>query len=307
MTGKAIRIRVAGADAGGSHTAAVVTDDTLRVLGRADGPGGAVRPGAVDAAADAIVDTIGHALHAAGGGPILACVVGAAGAGDTAVQSALADALRARGTPAHTTVTTDVDVAFASAFAEGPGILLLAGTGSIALARGTAGARHRVGGRGWRIGDEGSGFALGRAGLGAVLRALDGRGPDTALTESLPAALGLHDGADLAAWAGRAEPRAIAALGAMVQQAAEAGDGVAAGLLATAADDLVAHVLALRPHFAADVAVPVVLSGGALLPGRPLRLRVVTLLRSRAPWATVLEVEVDAALGAARMALGLDA
>jgi N-acetylglucosamine kinase-like BadF-type ATPase len=305
MTGDGIR--VAGVDAGGSHSVAVVTDGALRVLGRAAGPGGAVRPDAVAASADVIVDTIGDALRAAGGGQLVACVVGAAGAGDPAVQSALADALRARGTPAHTMVTTDVDVAFASAFPEGPGILVLAGTGSIALARGRAGGRHRVGGRGWRVGDEGSGYALGRAGVAAVARALDGRAPDTVLTGSITAALGLHSGAELAAWAGRTEPRAIAALAALVQQAAEAGDPVAVELLDTAADDLVAHVLALRPHFAADMPVPVVLSGGALVPGRPLRRRVVTLLRSRTPWATVVDVEVDAALGAARMALRLDA
>ena len=300
-------IRVAGADAGGSHTAAVVTDGALRVLGRAEGPGGAVRPGAVDASADAIVDTIGDALHSAGGGQLVACVVGAAGAGDAAVQAALADALRARGTPAHTTVTTDADVAFASAFPEGPGILVLAGTGSIALARGTAGGRHRVGGRGWRVGDEGSGYALGRAGLAAVVRALERRGPETALAGSIPAALGLRDGADLVAWAGRAEPRAIAALGAMVQQAAEVGDAVAGGLLDTAADDLVAHVLALRPHFADDRAVPVVLSGGALVASRPLRARVLARLGARASWTTVRDVEVDGAVGAARIALRPDA
>ena len=253
------------------------------------------------------MSTMGDALRSAGAGPVAACVVGAAGAGDPAVQAALADALRARGAPARTEVTTDADVAFASAFPEGPGILVLAGTGSIALARGMAGGRHRVGGRGWRVGDEGSGFALGRAGIAAVTRALAGGGPETTLTRSIPAAASLRGGADLATWAGQAGPRAVAALGAVVQQAAEAGDAVALALLDAAADDLVAHVLALQPHFADDLAVPVVLSGGALVEGRPLRARVIARLRSRAPWATVRDVEVDPAVGAARMALRLDA
>jgi N-acetylglucosamine kinase-like BadF-type ATPase len=99
----------------------------------------------------------------------------------------------------------------------------------------------------------------------------------------------------------------VAALGAVVQAAAEAGDAVALGLLDTAANDLVAHVVALRPHFAETSAVPVALSGGALRQGRPLRRQVVTLLGVRAPWATVRDVTVDAAVGAARMALLLNA
>ena len=297
---------VAGADAGGSHTSAVVTNGALRVLGRAAGPAGAVRPGALDAAADIIMDTIGQALRVAGGPPLAACVVGAAGAGDPAAAAALADALRARGAPARTEVTTDADVAFADAFPEGPGILLLAGTGSIALARGTAGGRHRVGGRGWRVGDEGSGFALGRAGIAAATGALAGRGPRTALALAMPAAAGLNAGADLVTWTGQAEPRAIAALGAVVQQAAEAGDAVAQTLLDAAADDLAAHVEALRPHFAGDVSVPVVLTGGAVRPGRPLRQRVLMRIAARVPWAVVREVEVDPAVGAARLALRPD-
>ena len=304
--GKATGVWVAGADAGGSHTSAVVTDGALRVLGRAEGPAGAVRAGALDAAADAIMHTIDQALRGAGGPPLAACVVGAAGAGDPAVAAALADALRARGAPARTEVTTDADVAFADAFPEGPGILLLAGTGSIALAGGTAGSRHRVGGRGWRVGDEGSGFALGRAGIAAAARALDGRGPRTALARSMPAALSLNAEADLVTWAAHAEPRAIAALGAVVQEAAEAGDPVAQALLDEAADDLVAHVLALRAHFAGDVSVPVVLTGGAIRPGRPLRRRVLMRLESRVSWTVVRDVGVDPAMGAARLALRPD-
>lgn len=297
--------RVAGVDAGGSHTAAVVTDASLHVLGRADGPAGIVRPGALEASADAIMTAIGGALRGAGEASLTACVVGAAGAGDAPVQTALADALRARGAPAATVVTTDADVAFAGALPDGPGILLLAGTGSIALARDAAGVRHRVGGRGWLVGDEGSGFALGRAGVAAVVRALDGRGPATTLSQALPQALDLTGTADLVRWAGQAGPQDLAALGAAVQRAAAAGDAVALGLLDAAAEDLVAHVVALRPHFAGGDAIPVVLAGGALVRGRPLRRRVETLLGARARWATIRDVAVDPAEGAARLAVRL--
>jgi N-acetylglucosamine kinase-like BadF-type ATPase len=162
-----------------------------------------------------------------------------------------------------------------------------------------------VGGRGWRLGDEGSGYALGRAGAAAAVQALEGRGPPTALARLVPAALGLGAADDLLAWVSGAEPGAVAALGRVVQEAADAGDAVALGLVEVAADDLVAHVVALRPHFGVAAGVPVVLSGGAVAPGRPLRRRVMTLMGARARWASVRDVAVDAALGAARLAIEL--
>jgi len=297
----------AGVDAGASRTRAVVTDRALRPLGRADGPAGAVRPGMVDAAADAIMGTIEEARRAAGGASLSACVVGAAGAADPAAREALARALRGRGAPARTAVRTDAEVALAAAIPAGPGILLVSGTGSIALARDGAGDLHRVGGRGWRVGDEGSGYALGRAGVSAAMQALEGRGPPTLLSQSVLARLGLGGLTALAGWSAAADPRAVADVGAVVQGAAAAGDAVALGLLDTAADDLVSHVVALRPHLAGETAVPVALAGGGLVRGRLLRRRVVTLLGARAPWATVLDADVDAAMGAARLAARGDA
>lgn len=297
---------VAGVDAGASRTRAVVTDATLTVLGRAEGGAGAVSPGMADEAADAIMRTVADAQRAAGGRAIDACVVGAAGAADPAMRTVLTAALQARGAPERTTVRTDAEVAFVAAFPGGPGILLVSGTGSIALARDQAGAPHRVGGRGWRVGDEGSGYALGRAGLAAAVQALEGRGPPTGLSRAALARLHLAGLTELVAWSAQADPRAIAALGAVVQQAAEAGDAVALGLVDTAADDLVSHVVALRVHVAGEAAVPVVLTGGALVRGRVLRRRVVTLLGARASWATIRDVDADAAVGAARMALEED-
>jgi N-acetylglucosamine kinase-like BadF-type ATPase len=300
-------VRVAGVDAGASHTRAIVTDAALHPLGRADGPAGAARPGAEDAAARTILRTVEDARQAAGMDrePLAGLVVGAAGTGDPAVRAALAAALEAPGTAARVAVCTDADVALAAAFPEGPGVLLIAGTGSIALAIDAAGGRHRVGGRGWRLGDEGSGYALGRAGAAAAVQALEGRGPPTALARLVPAALGLGAADDLLAWVSGAEPGAVAALGRVVQEAADAGDAVALGLVEVAADDLVAHVVALRPHFGVAAGVPVVLSGGAVAPGRPLRRRVMTLMGARARWASVRDVAVDAALGAARLAIEL--
>jgi len=288
-------------DAGGSHTVAVIVDARGEERGRAEGPGAAVHAGNEAASAVTISRLVAEAARQAAGHGIEALVVGAAGAGHAPVRAALTQQLLLRGTPRRTQVVTDAEAAFASAFGEGPGILVLSGTGSIALARDPAGAWHRAGGWGWRVGDEGSGHAIGRAGLGAVGQALDGRGPGTSLSEVLPRAAGVADAAALMAWAIGAAPHMVAALAEAVQGEARRGDTVSDAIVRTAAGDLAAHVTALQPRFPASTVVPVVLGGGALHPGGALRVAVDARLADAAGTG-LREQTVDAALGAAWLA-----
>ena len=292
---------VAGVDAGGTHTVAVVLDAHGGERARIDGPGAAIRPGAEEASADLILGMIEDGVRRAGGTAIDALVVGAAGAGHAPTRAAFTASLLSRGAPPRTLVVTDAEAAFASAFGEGSGVLLLSGTGSIALARDPTGASHRVGGWGWRIGDEGSGFAVGRAGVAAVSQALDGRGPGTVLREVLPAAAGVADAGSLIVWAREAPLAAVAALGAAVQEAAREGDHVAGGIVRGAARDLLAHVLALQAHFPATAPTPVILAGGALRHGGALRAAVEDLA-GRAEGIEIVERSIDAARGAAWLA-----
>ena len=128
-------------------------------------------PGRALASASTIVEVVRAALSDAGRlrGDVL--VVGAAGAGREPERDELRTALRNENIASHVMVTTDIEVALAGAFADGPGIVVSAGTGSVAVGRDRKGARHRMGGYGWQMGDEGSGYAIGRASLGAVSRA----------------------------------------------------------------------------------------------------------------------------------------
>ena len=71
------------------------------------------------------------------------------------------------------------------------GIIIIAGTGSIVLGRDAVGTEARAGGWGPLLADDGSGYAIGLAGLRAVFRARDGWGPSTALTQALQEALSL--------------------------------------------------------------------------------------------------------------------
>src|SRR5207245_1423663 len=76
---------------------------------------------------------------------------------------------------------TDAEASLATAFVGGPGILVSAGTGSIAYARDPGGRLHSSGGHGWQVGDEGGGYWLGRRALAAAARAHEGRGEATTL------------------------------------------------------------------------------------------------------------------------------
>jgi N-acetylglucosamine kinase-like BadF-type ATPase len=294
-------IILAGVDAGGSRSTALVADDTLRLLGRASGAPGAIVAGANQESTDAILDTVRRALATAAADHAAALVVGAAGAGREPERTDLERALGAADLADHVCVTTDIEIALVAAFGDGPGILLLAGTGSGACARLPSGEIRRTGGHGWQFGDEGSGYALARSALAAVARAVDGRGPGTALTDVLIQTARLETLDALLRWARGAPRAAVADLAAGVQQTALDGDPVAQQLVEDAARDLTAHVGPLRSRFPAGRPVPVALAGGLVGAHSPVRQAVTRGLR-RDPSLTLLDDPVEPPLGALQLA-----
>src|SRR5256712_9768454 len=152
-----------GVDCGGSHTAVVVGDARGRVLARAEGPGSAMRPGGAERSAAVILDVARRAATQAKVSlPAVFAVVGAAGAGFAPEQDALAAALTEAGVATRVNVRTDIEIALAAAFGDGPGMLINAGTGSIACARAPDETLHRAGGVGWALCGEGGGHLVGR-------------------------------------------------------------------------------------------------------------------------------------------------
>src|SRR5882672_12398864 len=126
-----------GIDCGGSHTAVAVGDQQGRVISRAEGPGSAMRPGGAERSAAVILDVARRAATQAHVSlPAGVALVGAAGAGRAPEQEALAAAIAAAGVAERVDVRGDIEIALAAAFGDGPGILINAGTGSIAHARG---------------------------------------------------------------------------------------------------------------------------------------------------------------------------
>lgn len=289
-----------GADVGGSKTAVGVSEGG-DVLARADGPGAAVRPGRALASASVIAEVVRRTLAQIGrlAGDVL--VVGAAGAGRDPEREELRRALRAETLADRVVVTTDIEIALAGAFEQGPGMVVSAGTGSIAVGRDRTGRRHRIGGYGWQMGDEGSGYAIGRAALGAVSRAHDGRSPRTALTDRVLATARATDFDALVRWAAGASPAEIAALAPDVLQVAAEGDPLAQGIADYAARELSQLAICLLPMMEVDPPVGVALTGGLLGGDQPLRRSVLARLGEQAGLHTI-EDPVDAVTGALRLA-----
>jgi glucosamine kinase len=298
---------VVGIDGGASKTHAIVADGQGKTLGETVGPASAVRPGRAELSADVIANTVGEALQACGlsGTAPRALAIGVAGIGRDAERQQLWQAIAGRDLATEVVMQSDFSIALDDAFGDGPGVLLLSGTGSVAFGRGPTGATARCGGWGPNFGDEGSGAWIGRRALSVVAAAADGREPETALTGAILTATQVDETMDLIGWAADATPALFASLAPVVVAVAESGDLRANAVLTLAVEELVLHARALARKLFTDerAALPMALTGGMLNRGSTLRKRLEHRLKSAVPGAQLRLEPVIPARGAVRAAL----
>jgi glucosamine kinase len=233
-------------DGGRSRCRAALYRDGVRLGEVATGPGVPAVAEAGGPAAAAMATTFARVLDQLdlGDRPLgSACVgvTGVLGTGPAAelVAAALRPLVRAR----RILVTSDVVTGYCGAVGLGPGVVVAAGTGAIALAVGQ-GASARVDGWGWLLGDAGSGFEVGRRGLAAALRAHDGRDGSPLLAKLAERELGPLDEV-VRVVHGAANPvRVVAGFAEQVAEAAGAGDPLARAIWDDAAAELAAAALA---------------------------------------------------------------
>lgn len=255
----------AGVDGGATKTLAVVVDAEGREWGRAVSGSGNYQAVGLRRAVEHITAALGEAAKLAGGAPPLAAAwIGLAGVDRPADAALLAPELE----PLAGAVRISNDAELALTALDGAlGVAVISGTGSIALGRDAAGRQVRTGGWGHVVGDEGSGWEIGRRALQAVARASDGRGPETTLTEALLRQwdLGSPDGIIGVVYP-ETDKAQVAALSRLVLAAARGGDAVARAILAEAADELALAVgaVARRLEFP-EGRVPLALAGGLLV------------------------------------------
>jgi glucosamine kinase len=298
---------VAGLDGGGSRTRLVLAFADGREITTVEGPKSAVRPGESARSADVIASLLEQALSESGhaGGRVSFLYAGLAGVGREEERRALQKELEARDVADEIVVDTDAAIALHDAFAEGPGIILIAGTGSIAYARGVNGAYARCGGWGAAFGDEGSGSWIGRRALSIVSAAADGREPATALTGAILTAAEVNTVDELIPWAAAAAPADLADLAPAVFTAAAGGDVRADALVGLAVEELMLHIRSLAVSVFGDerASIPVAFAGGLLGKGSMLRTRLEHRLKSAVPGAQISRVEVQPVRGAIRAAV----
>jgi glucosamine kinase len=199
----------------------------------------------------------------------------------------------------------DERTALRGAFPEGAGIVVISGTGTIAVGRDAAGREHRCAGWGWILDGAGSAFDIGRDGLALSLEMADGRRPRTDLLPLLWQGLELDPADPLAPQAikamvvtpGFVVPAGLARLAPLVEEAAAAGDGDALAILRRHAEALAVSVAGVA--VALELAAPPVAAlGGAISHLPQFRDAFRQALAQRLPAACLGEPSGDAARGA---------
>ena len=298
---------VIGVDGGGSRTRVMVGTAEGEQLATVEGPGSAISLKGTEHSATVIADLVTQALgEIAQPGAVFPRVLycGVSGTGREENARALHTALDEKELAEEVVIDSDGLIAYYDAFEDRAGILLVAGTGSIAYARSPSGTLVRCGGWGPVFGDEGGGGWIGRRALSIVAASSDGREPATALLFPILAATQCEDVQDLIQWAATADARAFASLVPAVFSTASSGDPRASALVTLAAEELVLHIRALAKQLFVDerAAVSVALSGGLMQKGSLLRKRLEQRLKSAVPGAQVRAEDVLPARGALRAA-----
>ena len=289
-----------GVDAGGTASVAAVSRDGNFERSVRGAPANASSRG-TDAAAAAIVATI---REATGGAEPAALYVGAAGAGRADAASALEHALREAFPSVRLAVADDTRAALRSAIPEGPGIVLIAGTGSVAYAENATSA-IRVGGLGYLIGDEGSAFAIGRAAVELLGRTYDGRAREDETSALAARALNCsdRDGLLRAMYARALDVAAIAALAPSIIAFAGKGNRAATKIVQSAASELgnLAKSAATQAGLA-ESSPAIALAGGLLRENSLLSFLLESRLTNEIPGAVLLRVRDEPARAALRFA-----
>ena len=315
---------LAGFDAGQTHSTCRLANLAGQVLGEGTGPG----VGHLDAAAgetrfqealrESLVRARAHLVdqqRPEGLWPLAAAAIGASGIehGSAVQERGLRLTSDTLGLPrARLLVTGDERTALAGALPEGEGIVVISGTGTIALGRDRAGRHHRCAGWGWLLDGAGSAMDIGRDALSLSLRMADGRQPEGPLRPALWQALGLELEDPQSPQRIKARvvapdfgPAGFAALAPVVERQAAAGDALALAILRRHGEALVEMVVAVAARLELNAPPAVCTLGGAITHLGCFREAFGTALALALPVARWLPPAGDACAGALALAAGL--
>lgn len=288
---------IAGIDGGGTKTTVIAASAQGETLdSRVFGPFNLNSVGAERFAA--LLDEICAWLN--DHGHCEALCIGSAGISNQEMSRLVSEGMQ-RGGIENWKLVGDQVIALNGALEGRPGIALIAGTGSICFGKSAGGEFARSGGWGHLIGDEGSGYALGRDALSAVARAWDGWGEKTLLSDLLSSEMGLDDQKKIISYTYGGDKSRIAALSRLVEQAAARDDAVALGILRTNAVLMTRLVAAVANRLRLE-APEVAMLGGLLEHETMLRAQFQAEMAAQHPEMRCVLPHRDAAAGAVMLA-----
>jgi N-acetylglucosamine kinase-like BadF-type ATPase len=298
-------MHVLGIDVGGTKTVCLLADEHAHIIAQAREEGANLQ-GSGELALEKVLHSVMEATLADRRIIPSTICLGIAGV-DRASDEAVVRGIMGRiGYKARILVVNDALIALEAGVGDAPGVVIVSGTGSIAYGRNANGEASRAGGWGYVLGDEGSGYWIGRLALRAVVRHADERGRVTTLTPRLFSHFGVQRAAELIhkVYHEELSPRAIAALAKYVQQARDEGDPVATGILNRAADELITAATAVTTSLdLTDQKFTFVLAGGMFRAVPWLCDQLRWLLPALARHSSVVRLEEEPALGAVRLAI----
>jgi N-acetylglucosamine kinase-like BadF-type ATPase len=298
-------MHVIGIDAGGTKTVCLLADEQGQIVSRSRGEGANLQ-----AAGELQVEKILHkvmddAIDDRAIAPAAICL-GIAGVDRPNDAATVRSIMKRIGFNSRVLIVNDALIALETGLPGQPGVVIISGTGSIAYGRNAAGEAARAGGWGYVLGDEGSGYWIGRAALRAVLRAADARGPATVLTPMLlehfnvtqPQLL-LHE-----VYHQQLKPAEIGALAQCVHAAFLQGDSAAIGILRGAAEELEGGALSVARRLGLTYeSFGFILSGGIFRAVPSLEQELSRRLPLGAPRSLVRRLDREPAEGAVMLAL----
>jgi len=300
---------VIGMDGGGTKTALIAASLGGEILLEHEGGPSNFQIIGTKRAARTLVSLIKKTLETLGedSSQLGGVVCGLTGAGrdhdkERIREAVLAEAKNRRIAVPDVWIESDARIALEGAFKGAPGIIVIAGTGSIAFGKNEKDEIFRVGGWGRVIGDEGGGFVVGRDALKAVARMLDGRGEKTKLSKLFETEANLKDQQSIISFLYE-DGKDPATLAPLVIKAAAGGDEVAQRILTSQAEELAEHVGALVQKMRIPRRIPLAIIGSMGLADHQYGRLVRTKISKRVPSVLVQDQAAPPVYGAVLMAL----
>ena len=293
---------VIGIDAGGTKTVGLLADASGNIVTKARGAGANLVVHG-ELAVEKVLYQLIEDLESPG--PVAAICLGMAGVDRPDEKELIQGVMRRLGMRHAVRIVPDALIALVAGAPEGIGIVVVAGTGSIAYGVDRQGQTARSGGWGYLLGDEGSAFWLGHAAVRQGIRAVDGRGPATTLFDRIAQQLELDVPDGLVKWFYDQElsRHRVANLASVVEEAANDGDDTASSLLDQAAQHLARAGRAVSRQLDFVEPYPFVQAGGVFKACPSLYRRLEAILDL--PQAQAVRLEGEPAQGAVTLALQL--